>query len=342
MKQSILYSIERIGANRVFRRIFKNIIVLMYHGVVPDSCDTVSYLHIKESEFRKQMLHLKKYYNVIPINKIIDRLNSSSFNSMSEVVITFDDGYRNNFTYAYPILRELDLPASIFLTSGYIDTDRLFWWDKVQYAVERTRREELDLTPYGLAAYDLRNRSIPSRDRIVRDIADGLKEKQPVEIERITEWILKEYAPDLAETDLFRPLITTQIKTMLEGGLITFGSHTHNHKILTTISLHEAEEEIVTSRDYLERITGRRPVHFCYPNGNYNNEIINLLKKLGYSTGFTDIDWFCGSNTSQFEIPRFPIGRTDSIENYSARLSGLKFFIRTPLRRIQSKLGYSR
>ena len=187
-------------------------VILNYHSVHPAHESST-----RPEDFLAQMTYLKANFSVISLAEFLDARTSHRELPAKTTMVTFDDGYMNNYEHAFPILKKLDLPATIFLTTGFVDG-------------------EVDITR-GWTDYC------------------GLDH-----------------------------LGWKQVEEMHEAGVF-FGAHTHNHPILSTIPVREAEEEIVRSKEVLEEKLHHEVKHFAYPLGQphtFNSSIVELLKKHGF------------------------------------------------------------
>jgi hypothetical protein len=232
-------------------------------------------------------------------------------------VITFDDGYKDNYIYAYPILKKYDVPATIFLATGYIDNKKVFWTTKLKYALGKTNLEEIEVE--GIGRYPLR--SIEDRGNSLYLIIKKLKTLPEEEKCRIVDKLLTLLNVELPH-HLFvdRMLSWQEIREMSEDG-IDFGAHTVNHPILTNISLSEAEREIVQSKKEIEEKISKEVRHFAYPNGEFNDDIINLVKKSGFLSAVTTIHRLLPPLPYPYKLER--IGPFGSLRKVKFHLSGL-------------------
>jgi len=177
--------------------------------------------------------------------------------------ITFDDGYANNLR-ALPLLRELGVPATIFVATNYVREGRAYWWD-VQYR-ERTRRGSSQVA--------------------IEAERDALKALSHREITaRLAEAFgAAAFAP---EGEVDRPLGEAELKALAEEPLVTIGNHTTDHAILTAHDAADIEAQIAGCQDYLAGLLGRAPEVIAYPNGNYDARALAAARAQGFRVGFT-------------------------------------------------------
>ncbi len=294
----------RLGLPRLFRRLNAGkVAVLMYHGIVPDDAAVAEgdWLQVRASEFRRHMRYLRRHYDFGSLDHGPAGRGPSG---RARAVVTFDDGYANNHAVAFPILREHNIPAIIFVVTGTVDTDRMYWWDRLFLA---------------------------SGGRIHGDnpVLDSLKQLHPAEIDPEVTGILRSQGiTDLpAPPPLYRSLNSREIAELADSGLIEFGSHTHGHEILAQLNDAEAEATIRASRDWLEA-RGARPRFFAAPNGSYLDRHVPLLRSLGFIAvlGTEERLWAAGDD--RYRIPRFAIGRGCSLAEFACTISGFSGWVK--------------
>ena len=134
----------------VLRRLItkSQIAILMYHRVGPKT-DNWSLAPISLENFEKQIEYLQRNFEIISLHDLAQRMKKGKSFHTKVVSITFDDGYRDNYLYAYPVLKKHQIRADIFLTTGHVDSDILFWWDKVRYIIQQSKTNYLSLNELG-------------------------------------------------------------------------------------------------------------------------------------------------------------------------------------------------
>jgi peptidoglycan/xylan/chitin deacetylase (PgdA/CDA1 family) len=273
-----------------FRKIIlgNHIVIFVYHRVCPEKGNS-SVANICPEEFEKQIRYLKEKFKIYSLEKLINVLENNQKNkkeSENIAVITFDDGYKDNYLYAYPILKKYKIPATIFLTSGYIDTDNLFWWDIAGYVIYHTKKKKIDLPNFGKFSLMDHKEKFNCLSFLVnkfKTIPNHLKNNYMINLQNICEVIIP---PGLGKKMI---LSWDEIREMKDNG-ITFGVHTVTHPNLTKISLAEAEKEIMNSKKMIENQLKIEATLFSYPYGSkldYNSEIIELIKNIGFKGAVT-------------------------------------------------------
>jgi peptidoglycan/xylan/chitin deacetylase (PgdA/CDA1 family) len=238
-------------------------------------------------DFEKQIAHLARNYKVISLDEIVERVkNRGSLRRC--VAITFDDGFRDNYENAYPILKKYNVPATIFLTTGYIEDGTAPWFIKLRYIFMRTKKTHFQLRVNDASiSLPMRTRQekFAASDRAMACLKDCPdKERLPM-LDRLCEEL------GVADFEELNDLMLTwdQIKEMSENG-ISFGAHTVSHPVLSRISLEMANKEIKASMETIQISINRPVTTFAYPFGkksNYNNDVFQVLNELGFKCAVT-------------------------------------------------------
>lgn len=282
---------------------------LMYHGIVHDNikCAQNDWLQLNESSFYEQMSFLKKHYHVVSLKDIINNAVDAS-NTRPKVVITFDDGYANNYNVAFPILKKLKLPATVFLVTDAINSEKLFWYDRLFITLQKIMPSTQVLT------------NIEQFKHCHPHIVD----------EKVNDYFKNHnllFNPSEEEFNTYRVLSHVEINKMAESGLITFGSHTHEHELLTLMTNREVRCTLSRSYETLQNIP-QSVKAFCYPNGYYDkNEHVKICEEIGYRLAVKATGGSWSHNIPDYEIPRWGIGRGMDIGKFSAIVSGALYLL---------------
>jgi peptidoglycan/xylan/chitin deacetylase (PgdA/CDA1 family) len=253
--------------------------ILIYHRICPKK-DKWSLEPLSPDIFETQMKYFTQNYEILSLDELVQSIKSGKSFPKKAIVVTFDDGYKDNYLYAYPVLRKYKIPATIFLTTGYIGASELFWWDKVAYIIENnpsTKRLNLK----GLGSYSIQ--SGPYKTRDILEICEKLTKvsdhKKNSIIEKLLDICQVEIPRDLGKKFI---LSWKEVKEMDKAG-VTFGAHSVNHSILINMPLEQSKNEIVQSKQDIEEKLGKEVTAFSYPNGNFNAEIVELVRKSGFT-----------------------------------------------------------
>ena len=294
----------------VKRRTERGFMVLSYHRV-NDEGDPI-FRAVPSRRFADQMKVLRRYFNVLPLGELVSRAAVGDIPPKS-IAITFDDGYRDNYENAFPVLKNLGLPATIFLVTGVVGSSAPIWHDRAFSILRQTEVESLHLdgTKYPLG-------NVEQRQVALQSILTDLRSLSPQERDRR----LDRLAADLGvpEPSYGRKLSWAEVREMAENGF-TFGAHTVTHPILTKIPLKDAVREITRSREAIENQLKQPVTLFAYPNGSpddFNESIERAVKDAGFLCAVTTI-W--GAN-NRFSNP-FALRRV-GFWGQDARVSALR------------------
>lgn len=261
--------------------------IIMYHGVGGSDCPV--------DAFREQIRFIRDSCDPVSLAELLDRLDGRSRFSGDEVVVTFDDGLLNVVTEAYPILREFNVPAAYFVCPGLIEERRWLWSHDMRARLDR-------LTPLAWRSLaDELGVASPTPYAIIEAMKLlPLHRRQAVEDEVVA--IEPGFAPtnrhrlhfDIAGWDDLRSL---------DPELVTIGSHSMNHPVLTTLDGETMEDEIAGSRRRLEERLGRAVDYFCYPNGSENAAVRRCVAK-HYRAALTTESGHLTRRVDRFRLPR--------------------------------------
>jgi peptidoglycan/xylan/chitin deacetylase (PgdA/CDA1 family) len=306
----------------------------MYHRIIPDKeaePGLQAGMHVEPETFDMHIQYLKNFFNIIPFPEILTYIKDISVmkRSLPICVITFDDGWYDFFKFGYPILEAHRVPATVFLPTKFIGTRNRFWTDEVASLIARTKNPKYH-----------QNRERISNSSEVEKLA-GLAGKTETKIEKAIS-ILKNYRDDeifyiltelkkmwrIDPISVERAFLTwEEVEKMAGSGLITFGSHTNNHKILTYLNDKEVMEEMIESKNKLlsERLVNPSFIPFCYPNGKYDERVVRMVEEAGYHLAVTTENGWNHPSTPLFNLQRIGIHQdmSSSKEMFGCRITNL-------------------
>ncbi len=275
-----LGTIDAYGMVR--RRLVKwSACILSYHRVGPGTELPTDVPLTTPADFEQQVLYLRRHYRVMPLSRLGRAIREGQEVPRNAAVITFDDGYRDNYLHAYPILKKHGVPATIFVATGHVDEGRPFWWDRVSCALLTTSEQKLESERLG--SYDLS--TTPRRWEAVATMDVRLKQMGDHEKNEAIEELVRKLGADVPAS-VARDMILTwdDVREMAANG-ITFGSHTVHHPTLIGLPLEQARQEIVDSRRRIEEQTAQPCDTFAYPDGREGNVsagVKAILAESGY------------------------------------------------------------
>jgi peptidoglycan/xylan/chitin deacetylase (PgdA/CDA1 family) len=273
--------------------------LLTYHRISED-LDPHG-LSISPECFRRQIDFLTRNYAIVPLGQAVSQLEAATI-LRDSVVITFDDGYRDNYTAAYSILREYRTPATIFIACDAVERGR-FGWADFDAAIMGSELCDLDLRAWGLGRYPLASRR--NRQRTILELHRRLKLLPEVDRKNIENLVISSHSDRIfGERSM---LSWDEVREMQQSGLVTIGSHTLSHPILTRVSHASAMEELRESKRILEKRTGAPVEFFAYPNGgtaDFDREIADMVRACGYRAACSTIAGAIATAVDLFLLPR--------------------------------------
>ena len=283
------------------KRRSRNLQILIYHRV-NDEGDRF-FPAIPIDVFAQQMEYLASYWNVLPLEDAVERVTRKDVPD-NAIAITFDDGYRDNFLHAFPILKKLSLPATIFLATEVIGTGRTLWHDRVFSAFRETRRPSLIGIPSENDRYDLSTLAskLATQEKILRFIWSLGEDDRTRWIQCLTE---KLQVPDRQHVS--KLMLTWDEIRFMHGQGISFGAHTVTHPILSKLPSHRALEELQQSKATIERELQAPVRTFAYPIGrreDYDEGTKRLVREVGYICALTTVPGTNMDNADPYELRR--------------------------------------
>jgi peptidoglycan/xylan/chitin deacetylase (PgdA/CDA1 family) len=274
--------------------------------------------------FDRQMEYLSKHYHVITQGHFLNWLHSGGNLPDFPALITFDDGYRDNLAHALPILKKYDLPATIFLTSGYIGTSKGFYWDVSTYCFANTKKRSAHLPIVGEKAWD----DEATSKSVLSEWVETLKRVGEAEKQSAMQALPSILEVEIPENTFENVMLSWEEARSMQTDGITFGAHTVTHPILTRVPLEQAEQELTESKRQIEEKLGRSVETIAYPNGQEQDispAVIDAAKRAGFQAAFSLIagpSSLAEVRRDPFSIRRIYIGAADTLPRFAAKLAG--------------------
>lgn len=291
--------------------------ILMYHGIIKKPLDVRDWCFLDESSFIKQAKFLKQHFDIISLSEAVDLIKNRKITG-TKVVITFDDGFQNNYDVAFKILSDLELPATIFIVSGLVNTTKSIWYCLLNHAISETRKKLLswDDERFDLSDTESKSRSSSALQTMLKRYPQN---QLIIYLNGILEDLEFDILDDFEPGSPYRILDTRSIKDMVSSNIIEFGAHTESHSILSLISRESQKSEIRRSIDFVSDVTGNTCKFFSYPNGqieDYDNHTINILKQSNIIASVTAQAGNNDSNSDLMQLRRYGIGANISIKRF--------------------------
>jgi peptidoglycan/xylan/chitin deacetylase (PgdA/CDA1 family) len=292
---TFLYS-SRIIASKLRSSAKSGFALLMYHRIIPKGKfdgQAQAGMYVTPETFAMHLSFLAKHFKLIPLSDLIFFLKNprNAVSGKPMCALTFDDGWSDFYTYAYPIIKANQAPATVFLPTDFIGTKNWFWTDRLAHLL--IQKDRLTLLRSRASSHS------PSHKPYHAGLLDKLQGSSESKIEEAIallkafrnediEEILDEYA-DRWKLDAGLSgrafLNWDEVAEMARSGLISFGSHTAGHRILTTLGDEEVMAELVKSKEQLIAMGVVHPfrISFSYPNGCYSPKIVEMVREAGYA-----------------------------------------------------------
>jgi len=284
----------------------------MFHAVVPEPLEIHDSCFLDRRLFRQQLELISGYFDVQPLTQAVLRLKAGELTGPT-AAITLDDGYYNNYTVAFPELERLGLPASIYVCTGFVDTDRTLWACRILRAVLETRLRSME---WDGQMFGLSDRAAKSETmyRFKKRLKQSQPEKLESEIDEIERLLGFEAGRPVSPDSPFRMLTSGAIAKMAESGLMEFGAHTRTHAILSRLTAAEQGREISSSVEDMSALLQQPCRLFAYPNGNpedYDENSIAWLRQSEVQVALTAVEGSNRWSEDPLELRREPIGPRD-------------------------------
>lgn len=303
-------------------------VILLYHRVMDLSYDPQQ-LAVSPDYFNEQISYLKKNYHVITADEFSDHLKSKKKFPRSSVLLTFDDGYADNFQYALPILESMDAQALFFITTSFLNTGRELWWDDLERILLGSKPK-----PHALALHieSEKLRYDTSQEKTLWEIYDFLQKKLRLSHPDLISSVIKQLQMWAALPEDGRPshrmMNFQELAKMGDSPAAVIGCHTHRHAAVGVLSLEEQRQEISGSKQILEDIIKKKVNYFSYPYGSrklmgrkryYNAESIHIVKELGFEMACANYYGQVHRWSNAYALPRMLV-RNWPLEEFQGKI----------------------
>ncbi len=310
---------------------------LMYHRVGPDQPAAPGFspnreLTVTEEVFDEHIRYLARNHPCLTLDEALAGLRSRRL-PRGSVVVTFDDGYRDNLTRALPILRRHGVPATVYVTTGFIDGSASPWWYELEWLLARYGQDRIELPGMTLELTDA-----GSLGRAYANLALRMKMLDPAGQQELLAALRRGVGPAFSFRGMM--LDRDQLETLAADPLITIGAHTLTHPVLSRLRPAVLARELVQSRDRLAGWIGRPVRHFSYPFGGFDHagpREFAAAEAAGYESALTTrcghLHDFHGS--AIHALPRLAVGYNDRAGQLAFKTAGVEALLRRPASRFR-------
>lgn len=320
IKLTLSYIIYYSGITSIYKNIAsEKPQILAYHSINKISLRPLE-IEQDTGNFEQQVIYLKKNFQIISASEFLKYKNDGGQYPKNAVMITFDDGYRDNYINAFPILKKYNIPAIIFITTDPIETREPLFFDALRYAIINSPGFILDLRDFGLSRYMLDKENELLLLKAIRDITEFSKSKDSASKSRLIHAIYERLWLDWEEVKNKKIYLSwDEISEMAESG-IEFGSHTKTHPLLSSLSFEECKAELIHSKKIIEQHIGRKVSFLAYPFGSrkdFNEMVEKAAKEAGYECAFS----LCSDKNGMANNHSYTIGRKMVDSHMSSKFS---------------------
>ena len=330
MKLRAIRGVKKLAA-RLRTRPSAEAVILAYHRIADVAVDPWG-IAVSPRHFAEQLDALRRRRPVLSMRELVERLGDGTL-PPGAVALTFDDGYADNLLNAKPLLERYDVPATVFVASGYVGAKRLFWWDRLQHlflepgilprklsiAVNGLwfERDLGDAAEYDGARYarhrswragepppTTRHELYQSLWQILRPLPDS---RQSDVLDQIAEWAgaRSTYRKDE------RTISADELAALTRGGLVDIGAHTVTHPLLSALAESAQYQEISDCQKALENVAGGRVNCFAYPYGDHSPATASIVARLGFAAALTADRQPASGHSLRFHLPRVVVDDLD-------------------------------
>jgi peptidoglycan/xylan/chitin deacetylase (PgdA/CDA1 family) len=287
--------------------------IFLLHGVIEKSHHTVrNYLrkHLEKDYFYQFLLDIKQAGQPLSMDDVVRHCQDQQEFPPYSFALTFDDGFENNYSIAVPILNDLGLPATFYVTTQFIDENSMSWIDRIEACLEITPEAQLSF-PWDVNRYELKN----TRDKLefLDYLRSRVKQDKTIDQDELASSICSQCGIDEIQSSsdpLDRKMSWQQVREISENERFIVGGHTHRHANMNFLTHDELETEVLTSIRLLREKADIHPRHYSYPEGLeycYSDEVIKVLQASGVICSPTAIDGINDVDTGLFHLRRIAV-----------------------------------
>lgn len=286
-----------------------NLLILVYHGVVAKPDHSVSVGPISTSQFAQHLAYYKKNFDVVSQSEIFRMYREGYKPARKTVAITFDDGYENNYTNAFPLLKKYRFPSTMYIISQCVEDDNLItWYDYLDFVKMDLNVSAIDTSVIGVPAIS----SIGQLKDLVKSLNIGRRKLLYAEIAKQVD--IEKYK-QLYPREYWKLMNKSQLQELAQSGLVEIAAHSHNHPNLGLIDIADATEEITKCKALLEGVISNGVKAIAYPDGSYTPQVKKACLDAGYQN-LLAVDYRLPEDGNDKSIlPRYCLSSTTTFES---------------------------
>ncbi len=299
-------------------RLWRGLLVLNYHriGSAADSPFDWELWSATAKDFDTQVAYLKRHFDIIGPDDLEHALKERSGRS---VMLTFDDGYRDNYDLAFPVLKRHGATATFFITTGFLDEGQLAWWDEIAWMVRTSSRSRIEPNPWTTEEIPFDE---PDRSGAIHRLLSVYKRLDAGETARYVEFLADATGSGRASREQAVDLWMTwdMVREMRSAGM-SIGGHTVTHPVLARLDAVSQDDEIGECKRRIEAELGETVTAFSYPVGSrdaFDDHTRAALRKHGFRWAFSYYGGYAPGRSDTLNLPRTAIERDIALSEFRA------------------------
>jgi peptidoglycan/xylan/chitin deacetylase (PgdA/CDA1 family) len=279
-------------------------VILGYHRVIDTAWDPFG-LAVSPAHFAEHLEAIKRYGTPLRLDELASSLRSGEVPDRA-VVVTLDDGYLDNLRVALPLLRERQIPATVFAVSGCFGQE--YWWDELA----RRFAPENPLPPHIVVEDSTRRIEIPlprghartERLQALRNLHDVLFALPRESTLKVLDQLRPEGSEGQEDEPRHRCMTTAELRELARDDLIEIGAHSESHRPMEYLSESAQADEIAAGKTALEQLIARPVRSFSYPHGSYVGSLDELVENAGHTCSCGAHENVVRSHSNIYNLPR--------------------------------------
>lgn len=300
----------------------RHVTVLAYHRIFPKPQSNYPFvkgvINVDQNVFDDQLKILKKYFTIINFEQLRHIQAEKTKLPKNLLIITFDDGYEDNFSQMTPVIKAHDSTAVVYISTEYIEQQKLFWVDELSFKINKMPEGEVSFLD-GKVKYNVTN---ANRNQVRVDIGNVCKGLTRAGHRKLLEDLRSQVniEPSVSEFDQAKPMTWDQMTAMCADG-IEIGSHAKFHGYLNSMTDEELRDEIYDSKAILEQKIGKEVISIAYPGGRYDERTLKIVAAAGYTYGCSFTHGIGEFNESiRYKMPRLIVDNNISNSQFKSML----------------------
>jgi peptidoglycan/xylan/chitin deacetylase (PgdA/CDA1 family) len=287
--------------------------IFLFHGVIEKSeYDVRNYTrkHLERDHFYRVLRALVQAGTPVRMDDIVEHYVTREPFPTHSFAVTFDDGFENNCSVAAPILSDLSIPATFYISTAFIEHGTMSWIDRIEHCLEHAPQGSLRFS-WDQASHGFHDRA--SKIALLDYLRSRVKKDASIDLEELVQEVFTQCGietVDATDEPLDRKLSWDQVARLHADSLFTIGGHSHNHLNLAFLTTDQAEQEVSTNLHLLDAHAGIRTNHYSYPEGLdycYSGETIQILKRHGITCCPTAIEGVNDVRQDPFHLRRIAV-----------------------------------